>query len=437
MGDEDTYGMDVNDVQRRILNIVGKVTKNRNRPCLQNIHTLLTRGAECDIEEKDLKPLINAMVDGGMLKNVGTEEKESYRVVEGGEEESPSVEAQHIVLDQTLDDSIFVVAEKKVTTNQSEQFINPNSYEDLIQRIKLEVVKYVDEKLKAYNNPRIPSAVEEIPVEIAPPNNNESNNGDCLAINELNKKLEIMRAELRSKDKIIELLKKHNDYNSSNSNSVKSDVNNKKQNTRQKRVVRKSEHGELSISLNNKTDVSHIEEDSFEKVSKKVKKNTRTVTVIGDSTLKDCKPHKMKHKLGRNEKLYIKAFNGANIEDMADYARPTVRRAPDLIVLHAGTNDLRGEKSAKNIADDIIKLGLEIKSDLNDVMISSIIFRADSLNEKGMEVNKYLKAECANHGLFFIDNSNIAKHHLNGSGLHLNFKGTVTLANNFLNHIKI
>ena len=145
----------------------------------------------------------------------------------------------------------------------------------------------------------------------------------------------------------------------------------------------------------------------------------------------------MKHKLPVNEKLYIKSFSGATIEDMHDYARPTVRRKPDLIILHAGSNDLRGEKRPENISSDIMRLAMELKTEVNDVMVSSIVSRADSLNAKGAEVNILLKAECERFNLCFIDNSNIlANKHLNGSGLHLNYKGTVTLANNFLNHIK-
>jgi len=140
-----------------------------------------------------------------------------------------------------------------------------------------------------------------------------------------------------------------------------------------------------------------------------------------------------------NEKIYIKSFSGATVNDMKDYARPTIRKEPDLIVLHAGSNDLRSNKSAQNIASDVMKLALDMKSETNDVMISSLVFRDDipGLNKKGNDVNLILKAECEQFNLLFIDNFNIQKQHLNGSNLHLNYKGTVTLANNLLSHIKI
>ena len=71
-------------------------------------------------------------------------------------------------------------------------------------------------------------------------------------------------------------------------------------------------------------------------------------------------------------------------------------------------------------------------------MISGITPRRDKLNGKTMEVNKNVQAECERYNLFFIDNSNIvANKHLNGSGLHLNYKGTVKLANNILSSIRL
>ena len=90
---------------------------------------------------------------------------------------------------------------------------------------------------------------------------------------------------------------------------------------------------------------------------------------------------------------------------MGDYVKPTMRRKPDLIVLHAGTNDLRSTKCAKEISSDIMRLALEIKNDINDVMVSSIITRADKLNAKAQEVNVALKDECGRYNLVFIEHT--------------------------------
>ena len=128
------------------------------------------------------------------------------------------------------------------------------------------------------------------------------------------------------------------------------------------------------------------------------------------------------------------------MEDMADYVRPTMKRSPDLIVLHAGTNNLRNEDPARVIAEKLMELALNMKGNENDVMVSSLIARSDDedLQQKLMQVNEILEAECQRYNLCFIDNGNISPtQHLNGGGLHLNYKGTVLLASNFIEHIKI
>ena len=153
--------------------------------------------------------------------------------------------------------------------------------------------------------------------------------------------------------------------------------------------------------------------------------------------VKNLKAGKLKKKLNYNEKVFIKSFPGANVVDMQDYVRPTMRKCPDLIVLHAGTNELRTEKCAKSISSDLMRLALKMKSDNNDVMVSGIIHRGDYLNSKAKEVNVCLKDECDKYNLYFIDHTNITSQHLSSDNLHLNFKGTLALAQNFVQSIII
>ena len=121
---------------------------------------------------------------------------------------------------------------------------------------------------------------------------------------------------------------------------------------------------------------------------------------------------------------------------MYDHARPSIRRKPDLIILHCGTNNLRETKPANEIADDVIKLATEIKSDENNVIVSGLTMRADNLQEKSQKVNDILKIKSAQLGFYFIDNSNLKQHHFNPKGIHLHFNGSETLARNFITAIK-
>ena len=159
------------------------------------------------------------------------------------------------------------------------------------------------------------------------------------------------------------------------------------------------------------------------------------ITIVGDSIVKEIKPFKMKRMLG-NDKLYVKSFPGATTSDMVDYCKPTLRRSPNITMLHAETNNLNIEGDPNTIANDIINLALDMKADVNEVNISSLITRNDKYNEKALKVNDCLKLKCSKYALGFIDNSNVTKVHLNKGGLHLNFKGTVTLARNFMTHIQ-
>ena len=140
--------------------------------------------------------------------------------------------------------------------------------------------------------------------------------------------------------------------------------------------------------------------------------------------------------LTKSDKLYVKSFPGAVTSDMIDYCKPTLRRKPDVIIYHAGTNNLHTEDKPNTIASDIIRLALDMKTDVNQVNISSLMVRNDRFNEKALKVNDCLKVKCLQYELGYIDNSNVTKEHLNQGGLHLNFKGTLALAKNFMAYIQ-
>ena len=171
--------------------------------------------------------------------------------------------------------------------------------------------------------------------------------------------------------------------------------------------------------------------------SKQSKKTKRQITILGTSIVKNIQAHKMKPCMKANERIYIKSFSGATVRDLVDYSVPSRRYSPDLYILHRGGNDLPTIKSAEEIADELINLATDLKTNENDVIVSSITKRNDRYNEKGMDVNHFLQLKCNELSLGYIDNSNIGINHLNNSGLHLNYFGTKALANNFLKAINI
>ena len=121
---------------------------------------------------------------------------------------------------------------------------------------------------------------------------------------------------------------------------------------------------------------------------------------------------------------------------MKEYVKPLLKRKPEEIILHVGTNSLR-DLDVKACADEIIELARSVGSSVK-VSISSIIQRSDNqqLNKKASKVNAAVKSLCTNNGFSFIEHTNINSDHLNRSGLHLNKEGTKNFAVNFINYFR-
>ena len=60
----------------------------------------------------------------------------------------------------------------------------------------------------------------------------------------------------------------------------------------------------------------------------------RSAVILGDSIVKNIHGWKIKEKFGDIENVYVKCFNGDNIKDMHSYAKPSVERKPNVVILH-------------------------------------------------------------------------------------------------------
>ena len=139
---------------------------------------------------------------------------------------------------------------------------------------------------------------------------------------------------------------------------------------------------------------------------------------------------KIKHK----HLVKVRSFSGAKISCMTDHVKPTLRDInPDHIILHAGTNDLRTENTASQIAKATIDLATSLINDDNTVTVSGIVPRLDDLNNKANEMNRRLVLMCKERNISFLshDESIDPNKHLNESKLHLNSNGIKIFAENF------
>ncbi|EDO27520.1 predicted protein [Nematostella vectensis] len=84
---------------------------------------------------------------------------------------------------------------------------------------------------------------------------------------------------------------------------------------------------------------------------------------------------------------------------MADYIKPLIRKKPESIVLHIGTNDLR-DSEPHNVADGVVDLAHQIESADISVAVSGLITRSDSeeLTGRVKETNRLLRSFCNQNG---------------------------------------
>lgn len=161
-----------------------------------------------------------------------------------------------------------------------------------------------------------------------------------------------------------------------------------------------------------------------------------SVVVAGDSIIKYVKGWE----LSNDEQIVsVKSFSGATVDDMGDFLKPSIRKRPDKLIIHAGTNDVRSS-SPTTIAKKVTELAEQFKKESSNtrIIISSLVTRSDNqdLARKVNDTNNIIKSNCCKKNWVFLDNSNINRSHLNYRGLHLNHEGSALLQDNFKNILK-
>ena len=376
-------------LEKTIIKVITKIRNSRSRPGYQNVLTHLNRGEYKDLKMDELKAVIDDMVEINIIRKSG-EQHESFYVIDNNYEEKN---------------------EKSVET-----FINDEFYSVIINRIKVEVNIALENALKENSLP----AVNQTKINDNSESMMKDNVHKDMLIEQLNKQIELFQNELGNKNEIIKTL--INDKTIANS-SLQTNKENKIVHSKNK-IEAKSSNNVEKIDLN---------EQNFNDVTIKTKIKSRSITI-----LKDIKPYKIRNALTSKERVYVKSFSGATIRDMHEYAMPSMRHNPNLIAIPVGTNDLRSIKSPTEIAQEIIELGMKLKSEENDITINSIVARNDEklLNEKRQKVNDLVKIKTSELGLGFIDHKDITPQlHCNHSGLHLNYDGTFKLGSNFVQMI--
>ena len=134
------------------------------------------------------------------------------------------------------------------------------------------------------------------------------------------------------------------------------------------------------------------------------------------------------------KEVVVKSFRRAKTSHMHWYAKPTIEKKPENIIIHCGTNDISKDTDPEKIPTDIINLSKSISQESgSNVIISGLVPRKGYLNAKVRNTNNRLRDYCGNHMLTPLKHDNInAETHCNICGLHLSSNGVPLLNGNFV-----
>ena len=186
------------------------------------------------------------------------------------------------------------------------------------------------------------------------------------------------------------------------------------QSNRNKGAQRKGSR-KSNVNLNNKSQCERINEaQNTEKGGGEQKEITLQrvkITIVGDSQLKRLDETKLSN---HHHQVKIVAKSGSRIRQATQQVG---KSDSDIIVVHAGTNDIKSS-NAEALSDEIINTLNKIQeSNPSSQIAYSSMFRRNDKNDptpnrKIAEVNKILEEKLNLHGFDFINNANILFYNL-------------------------
>ena len=419
----------------RILRVIRLIKDKRKKACYQSILDFACRENNL-LNMAVCKYIVNDLVKRNILVNIGRNKKSESFIIVGADSHT---QEEPCLVNQTQPSSTQITLSDETC---DEKYIDDKFYDTLKGMIKAEVNTVFAEQGNPFNN--INSSVN---------TTKECKCNNDLLIKSLNDHIAFLQKELASKDMIIKMLindrrgyGKEHDYNDSKSkcaNDNKMVVANTYDELKELDLLKDEKNNLFIANANKARNISerrqtceYNKDISYTTVKRK-KANERSIAIIGDSMVKDVDPFDLRKKLNdKKSKVYRHNFNGATIDAMKHHSIPVMEFDPDLAILHVGTNSLRGGNTEGKIADDILSLASRMKKETNEIIVSSIIARRDQYKEKAEKVNDFLQIKCSQVNMPFIRHNNIrGEIHLKPKGLHLNYKGSSLLSDNFVNWI--
>ena len=184
--------------------------------------------------------------------------------------------------------------------------------------------------------------------------------------------------------------------------------------------------------------VSSDEDNSISNIRRSEKKNDKKTSqqspqimkrllIVEDTVVKQIEPYKMK----KSTKYIatVKLIPGAITKGMIHHVKGCrVDFAPDIVLLHCGTNDLKKYLTPQKTAQNILKLAEEVSGGCKrDVLVCGIINRVDDHDDKVQKIKEFLSETRTRKNVKSIGNGNIGLTMSNPSKLYLSRFGTIQL----------
>ena len=156
-----------------------------------------------------------------------------------------------------------------------------------------------------------------------------------------------------------------------------------------------------------------------------------TCAIVGDSILSGLQENLM----SKDRSIKVRCFPGSTIDDMYFNIIPVIKKKPDFLILHVGTNDAK-TCSETEILDKLLKLKHFILEQHKrcQIYLSIPILRTDST--KAAAIIASLRKVMLELNIKTIDHKNIKQVHLGAKGLHLKESAFGRLALNVLQVIR-
>ena len=193
-----------------------------------------------------------------------------------------------------------------------------------------------------------------------------------------------------------------------------------------------SKHKELFETSNNEDPITILSDLSEPKMTNKQHNWKKDIIlVIGNSMLSDLHEYKM----SRRKTIKVRIFPGATINDMKFFAALMLKKKPDKVIIHVGTNDaphFTPDEMFKNMKE--LRLLIQKMVPSAKIILSSPVIRVDKANadinnKKFISLLNSTNWDCIHH-------ENIDESHLNEYDLHINRTGSINLAKNLISGIQ-